>query len=59
MLKCGFVGNVAKSAAPSRGQQRNHEGQPEEKIGNAQPPPDAVVMPRLRRVGRDRDDSGC
>ena len=53
VLKCGFVGDVAKSAAPSRGQQHNHEGQPEKKVGNAQPPPDAVVTPRLRRVGGD------
>ena len=40
VLKCGFVGNVAESAAPSRGQERNHEGQPEKKS----------AMPSQRRM---------
>ncbi len=58
MLESGFVGDVAKCAAPSGGQQHNHQGESEEKIGNAEPAPDAVVTPRLRRVGRDRDGGG-
>ncbi len=56
VLEGSFVGDIAKSAAPSGGQQHNHQAEPEDKVGNAEPAPDAVVTPRLQanRRGRER-----
>ena len=59
VLKCGSVGKISEGAAPSRKEQGRHQGQTEKKIGNAQPPPDAVIVPRFRRIGRDGNGSGC
>jgi len=53
VLKCRPIGEVAQGTAPSRLQQHDKQNQAENKIGNFQPSPDAVVTPCLGRIGRD------
>ena len=45
-------GNVTQRTIPSRSQENEKQKKAKQKIGNAEPPPNAVITTRFRRIGR-------
>src|SRR5208282_1089953 len=58
-----FVGSmhseIAQGAVPSRCQQHDEQEQAEDKIGDTEPPPNAVITPRFRRISGSRYCGDC
>src|ERR1700690_2599963 len=52
VLRTTAIRPVAQSARPACGEQHDQQAEADYKIGNAQPPLDAVVAARLSRIDR-------
>jgi hypothetical protein len=55
ILRSATLGQIAERPGPSGGQEHGQQPEAEREIGDAQPPLDAVVAARFRRIG----ENGC
>src|ERR1039458_6329802 len=54
VLRSASLGKIAEGSAPAGGQQHDEQAESGREIGDAQPPLDAVIAARFRRIGENR-----